>query len=172
MNQHPLTRCLLYPLVIPCLVMGLLLVANFVPQARFTIPVILDPSSKKLPPCDAVLQYGWPKIARVEEGNHNFGTNKFYAQTTQTSVVTHVANGIFGVALVLLSALATRLIVDRKLSLKSVLAVATLAGVLLASSALGVSLRMSNSMSEALRWTEDVKHFGKPNPSQFLTAPI
>ena len=169
MTQHPALRFLLHPLSIPSVVTVVLLAANLVPQARFGIPVILDPSSKQQAPCDAILQYGWPKIARVDEGNYFFGTNAFHAQTTQTSVVTHIANGVFGIALVLLSAFATRLIVDRKLTLKSVFAVVTLAGVLFASFRWGVSLSMSEDMAGSLRWTAALSQFVDQNPRPFFT---
>ena len=118
MTQHLPLRLLRLPILIPGMVTAVLLVANLVPQASFSVPVILDPSSRQRPPCDAVLQYGWPRIARVDEGNDFLGPSTFYAQTSRTSVVTQIANGVFGVALVLLSALAARLIVDRRISLE------------------------------------------------------
>ena len=135
MTQHPILRFLLHPFLIPCVVAILLLAANLVPRAQVGIPVILDPSSAKLPPCNGVLQYGWPKIARVEEViqptgvnpsshyslNHMLGTQEYYVQTMRASVVTHVANAVFVFALVILSALGIRLISNCKLSLKSVL---------------------------------------------------
>ncbi|MEJ7595944.1 MAG: hypothetical protein WKF77_30920 [Planctomycetaceae bacterium] len=163
-----------------------LLTANLVPQARVAIPVFLDPSSAKLPPSNGVLQYGWPKIARVDEGiqytgvnpishyslNHLWGTEKFHRQTTQTSVVTHIANGVFGVALVLVSALVTRLIATRKPSLKSAFVVVTLVGVLFASSGLGVTLSISEPMAGSLRWTADFNDVVHQNPELVFTVPL
>lgn len=186
MTQHSFLRLLPRPFLIPCVVVIALLTANLVPQARVAIPVFLDPSSAKLPPSNGVLQYGWPQIARVDEGiqytgvnpishyslNHLLGTEKLHRQTTQTSVVTHVANGVFGVALVLLSAFATRLIAARKPSLKSSFAVLTLVGVLFASFGWGVPLTVSEPMAGSLRWAADFNDFVHQYPEIYFTVPL
>ncbi|MEO8270656.1 MAG: hypothetical protein ABI557_13115, partial [Aureliella sp.] len=127
----------------------------------------------------------WPKIARVDEGiqytgvnpvphyslNHLWGTEKFHRLTTQKSVVTHVANAVFGVALVILSTVATRRSAGHKFSTKSAFAVVILVGVLFASFGLGDPLGVSEDMAGSLGWAAEFNNFVHQNPKIYFTVP-
>ncbi len=166
MTQYRILRVFLHPVAIPCALAFLLLFANLVPRAQVGMPVFFSPDSKRLPPSNGALEFGWPKSARVDEFiqyadiapsrhyslSHLLGTREFSIQTTRRSALTNAGNIAFCFALVLLAALGMRVIANRKLSLKSLLLIVTLIGVLFGSFACGDSLSKSDQLAASLRW--------------------
>ncbi len=166
MKQHPFQRFRLHPIVMPTIVAFLLLAANIVPRVQVGLPVFLDPSSRKLPPCNGVSHYGWPKTARVDEFiqysniapashyslRHLIGAQEVGIQRTQTSMFTHFSNFVFVLALVLLIALTMRVLSDRRVTTKVLFTAVSLFAVMFASFNWGASLSTSEPLANSLQW--------------------
>ena len=164
--RHSFLRCLFHPITILCVIGLPLLFANFVPWTQVGIPAYLSPDSNRLPPCNGALEFGWPKTSRVDEFvqyadiapsahcsiNHLLGTPDFYVQTTRRSRLASVGNAAICFASVLLAVLVTRVIADRRLSLRSLFVLVTLIGIIFGGFACGDSLSKSNELAASLDW--------------------
>lgn len=166
MRLFRLISLVLHPVAVAGAFACLLLLANLVPVAQVGIPVVLNPGSKKMPPANGALEFGWPKTARVDEiiqyrnivairhysPSHLFGKQEFYVLRTQRSNWTTLGNVASCVALVGFATLGAHIVRCRRLSLKSLFLAVTLVAVLVSGFSCGDAASKSDHLEASLSW--------------------
>ena len=166
MTQSRYRRFLLHPAAISSAFACVLVFVNLVPRVQVGLPVFFSPSSKAVPPCNGALEYGWPKVSRIDEflqyGNfapvphysigHLLNTQDISVRRTERSALTGFVNAAFCTALVILVSLGIHVIRHRKFSLRALLLLVTLVGILFGSLSCGDSVTKTDHLKASLDW--------------------
>ncbi len=138
----------MWPSVVVPGVLGLLLLfVNSFPRVHCEPPISQDGILSRYSFGKA--HYGWPKETKIDtilqttnykdyreprySLNHLFGIQPFQVQSTQRSEYASASNILFSVTAMLLSAVLTRAIMMKKISLRSLFAMVTSVGIIAAS---------------------------------------